>query len=108
MTAWGDTIDLLNTLKGTVEFRQKASRLLVAVRRIDENDENTLVRVLEDYRAMRFALRSNATREEHEILDSNTDNAAAAVLSRVLARVREEPLTHAATIASNNGSPKEP
>jgi len=58
------TLGHLQEAVGALRFRDKARAVLASVRRLDEVDEGTLHRVVEEYTAIRTWLLAHATLDE--------------------------------------------
>ena len=69
-----------------VKWRDDATNVLVRVRNIDENDMQTLVRVVEDYSDVLKLLRAHANDEENRMLDERYKGLLPSVLKRILER----------------------
>jgi hypothetical protein len=81
-----DPVGVLEVVAKRARWAQMASRVLAGVRRINESDEETLRRIVDDYRAMVAQIHAAANLEERGRLGDKYKGVAPRVLVAILAR----------------------
>jgi hypothetical protein len=84
-----DVTAILETAVSALKWRDMACNKLVKVRRIDENDEETLARVVDDYHAIKEILREYAAYEEQRRLGDLFPGALPTMLKTIFQRMRD-------------------